>query len=191
MYVRSYARSLYLAEGHLYQDGPHVEGQLRRLADRIIDRIGATIADIEESGVERSVSLAHHGLSTEQMLRAARNEVDEWIEKRLPPPSSPAPRSLPLSIGPQVAALVPRPAAEAVPSPAPDTTEIERRKSLLDQYKIAVGGVSNRKIYESRNSGIHKPQFYEWLHGVLPNYSETAKNFERFLHENKLPIPRG
>jgi hypothetical protein len=64
------------------------------------------------------------------------------------------------------------------------------RARLLAEYKEANDNVSNKRIYEAKNSGIHKPQFYEWIKGVLPSESETAKNFERFLREKKPPMPR-
>jgi hypothetical protein len=66
--------------------------------------------------------------------------------------------------------------------------QITRRADMLASYRKATG-VSNKRIYEGK-SGVHKPQFYEWLNGKLPASSETAKNFERFLRENKPPIPR-
>ena len=65
-----------------------------------------------------------------------------------------------------------------------------RRATLLAEYKLAAGNPSNKRIYEARNSGIHKPQFYEWLRGELPDDSETTKNFEKFLSAKKAPIPR-
>ena len=45
--------------------------------------------------------------------------------------------------------------------------EIARRGQLLAEYKSAAGDPSNRRIYESRNSGIHKPEFYSWRNGEL------------------------
>lgn len=69
------------------------------------------------------------------------------------------------------------------------SVEVDRRKLLLEQYKSATKA-SNRKIYRAKNSGIHKPQFYDWLHGDLSVDSQTTVNFERFLKEKKAPIPR-
>ena len=40
LHIRTYARTLYLAEGNFYQTGAHVEEQLRKLADRIVERVG-------------------------------------------------------------------------------------------------------------------------------------------------------
>jgi hypothetical protein len=68
--------------------------------------------------------------------------------------------------------------------------EIERRARLLDEYKAATKHPSSKRIYEAKNSGIHKPEFYQWVNGILSADSATAKNFERFLREKKSPIPR-
>lgn len=76
-----------------------------------------------------------------------------------------------------------------IPEPKLDQAEIDRRKRLLSDY-IAHTGASHKSIYEGKNSGIHKPQFFEWKHGKLPPTSATAKNFERFLREKKPPIHR-
>ena len=63
------------------------------------------------------------------------------------------------------------------------------RKALLDEYRQVVR-VPNKKIYEARNSNIHKPQFYAWIRGELSAASQTSINFERFLREKKPPLPR-
>ena len=67
----------------------------------------------------------------------------------------------------------------------------ERRQKLLAEYKAATGNPPNKRIYEAVNSGIYKPQFYEWLKGKLPSESATAQNFERFLREKKPPSKAG
>jgi len=83
---------------------------------------------------------------------------------------------------------------EDVPAqPAPSTgsaTEIERRSLLLAEYKAATKTISNRQIYEARNSRIHKPEFYTWRNGTLPAHSATSINFERFLREKRPPQSR-
>jgi hypothetical protein len=80
---------------------------------------------------------------------------------------------------------------EAAPEQPVDIDEIKlRRGALLAEYKAATGNPSNRQLYQAKNSGIHKPQFYDWLKGKLPVVSATAKNFERFLSEKKQPIPK-
>jgi hypothetical protein len=93
----------------------------------------------------------------------------------------------------QVSQLLPYyPAITVAPSVSPElpTPEVERRAKLLTEYKAATKTESNRKIYEAKNSGIHKPEFYKWVKGVLPSSSATAINFERFLRENKPPARR-
>jgi hypothetical protein len=94
MCIRFYARTLYIAEGHHYQNDPNIERQLRKLAHRIVQRIAATIASVELAGKVRSVSLAHHGLTDDQMREAAFDELNKLISSRLnpkPTPSSPPP----------------------------------------------------------------------------------------------------
>jgi hypothetical protein len=73
-----------------------------------------------------------------------------------------------------------------------EADEITRRTSLLEDYRAdpGTGNPSNRSIYRAKDSGIHKPQFYEWRDGRLSRDSETSKNFERFLRDKKPPIPR-
>jgi hypothetical protein len=68
--------------------------------------------------------------------------------------------------------------------------ELRRRWKLLQDYKAATNNTSNKRIYEAKNSGIHKPQFYEWLHAKLPSESSTTVNFERFLREKKPALSR-
>jgi hypothetical protein len=68
--------------------------------------------------------------------------------------------------------------------------EVTRRLHLLKEYKSAVDYASNKSIYEARNSGISKPEFYKWRKGKLPEDSKTSVNFERFLREKKPPVPR-
>jgi len=66
--------------------------------------------------------------------------------------------------------------------------EVGRRQALLDRY-VRRTSASRRSIYEGQ-SGIHKPQFYEWIKRKLPRDSATCQNFERFLDDGKRPVPR-
>jgi hypothetical protein len=87
----------------------------------------------------------------------------------------------------------PEAAERGVPVPKSEETPsmlVARRISMLEEYKRATRTTSNRRIYTARNSGIHKPQFHEWLKGSLEETSQTCLNFERFLREKKPPIPR-
>jgi hypothetical protein len=72
----------------------------------------------------------------------------------------------------------------------PEVNELRRRNILLAEYKAAAGQPSNRKIYNARNSGIHKPEFYDYFNGDLKAESQTFVNFESFLRAKKPPIPR-
>jgi hypothetical protein len=81
--------------------------------------------------------------------------------------------------------------SEIAPIQFVDVEEIKaRRLFLLAEYKAATEYPSNKRLYEAKNSGIHKPQFYQWLDGTPPASSATTTNFERFLREKKPPIPR-
>jgi len=95
------------------------------------------------------------------------------------------------SLSPGERSAEPQPeAATANATTARDTDLLRKRARQLAEYKAATGNPSNKKIYEARNSGIHKPEFYKWLRGDLPANSATCINFERFLREKKPPIPR-
>jgi hypothetical protein len=66
------------------------------------------------------------------------------------------------------------------------------REDLLNDYKRRVKDAkgnpySNRSLYTAKNSGICKPEFYEWVNGKLPAKSMTCTNFERFLNHNEPP----
>jgi len=65
--------------------------------------------------------------------------------------------------------------------------EIARRARLLTDYKAATGA-KDYHLYNAQNSGIHKPEFYQWVHGKLPAKSKTAKRFEAFLIAKKRPV---
>lgn len=84
--------------------------------------------------------------------------------------------------------LVDTPPEEAVADSG--DRERERRAELLRQYKAATGDPSNKRIYEAKNSGIYKPDFYAWLKADLSSESAMSINFERFLRLKKPPIPR-
>lgn len=84
---------------------------------------------------------------------------------------------------------------EGICVPAPSDCDkqqeiITRRKVLLDDYKAAVKGVSNRRIYNAANSQIYHSEFSKWMNGTLPDSSATTINFERFLRAKKPPVPR-
>jgi hypothetical protein len=66
----------------------------------------------------------------------------------------------------------------------------KRRAALLAGYKEHTGDPSNKKIYEASNSGIHKPEFYQWLNGKLLDTSRTTKRFEDFLRSKRKVVPR-
>jgi hypothetical protein len=85
MTIIEYARSLYLAEGNLYQDGPQIRMWLEHLAARIVERIMQAVEQLEDAGKERHVSLKHHGFTYEQMHDGAVKELVSLISNRLTP----------------------------------------------------------------------------------------------------------
>lgn len=83
---------------------------------------------------------------------------------------------------------VPEPISVPVKEEETKDDEIARREKLLADYKKRTGA-RNRSIYMGQ-SGVHKPQFYQWLKGKLPRDSATTQNFERFLRAGVPPVPR-
>ena len=132
-------------------------------------------------------------LDSELRQEALKDKLDEWKAKVRALKSTQS--TVPLAIEPKEEDRSKLPTTDDLMVEDRDKnvgTEVavERRTELLLEYKTATGNPSNRSIYSARNSGIHKPQFYEWLKGDLPATSETCINFERFLREKNPPIPR-
>jgi hypothetical protein len=215
MTIADYARNLFIAEGNLYEDGPYLKNWHESLKDRIIDRIAQMIDHLEQQGAARGFSLMYHGVEPEQMREAAESEMDGVIAARLAMPPAPPKTGRASLTGKQAIALASagvdiasgspllvalheqsnRAIEQQQISPTPQSTqpepqgEAKRRAKLLSDYRSATGA-SNRKIYEAQNSGIHKPEFYEWLKGNLAASSRTTKTFEAFLVAKRRPIPR-
>jgi hypothetical protein len=126
-------------------------------------------------------------LSPADLSKAPPLPPDITAQMQQPPKNQDAPSAKEMAPEPPIK---PPPEPETQPIDTGENAEIVRRRNLLADYKLATNNPSNKKIYEARNSGVYKPQFYEWLHGVLPVQSETTKNFERFLREKKPPVPR-
>ena len=73
----------------------------------------------------------------------------------------------------------------------PSIDELSALRSIrILEYKKANPGVTDYQIYNAKNSGVHKPEFYRYVKGTLSSESETCKNFERFLAEKKTPNKR-
>lgn len=67
---------------------------------------------------------------------------------------------------------------------------VRNRQELLENYKKRTGVQTNAAIYNAKNAGIHKPQFYQWRKGELADDCMTARNLERFLLSFERPKPR-
>jgi hypothetical protein len=182
--LRGYAQKLFSTEEIEYPQHPQLQHWRLKLAERVSNKVMESVREIEDRGMLSS--LKYHGLTESRM----REIVDEAL------------REIALANLPQITKQENQPAEElaldetshedkeTIISPASNENEIERRKKLLAEYKAATHDPSDRKIYEAQNSGIHKPQFYEWRNGKLLSNSITAKKFEAFLKAKKPPVPK-
>lgn len=78
-----------------------------------------------------------------------------------------------------------RPAA-AAPVVETKSNRRKRRAKMLADYMRDSGTQFPSWIYQDRRSGLHKPQYYQWLRGDLPSTSTMSIKLERFL-ANKQP----
>jgi hypothetical protein len=173
-----------------YPRDPQSRHWQSKLAERVEARVLLLIAKLSDSFALVRFStydLDYHGVTQSEMRQCIRECLKRLIEAKL----APEPRT-----EETISTKTPAPIAESneappsQPQPIPGTSEIQRREVLLAEYKAATGDQADYRIYNARNSGIHKPEFYQWKKGVLPKDSGTTKNFERFLREKKIPIPR-
>jgi hypothetical protein len=178
--ITEYVLSLIEVEASKYpKPHPGIRVWMEALARRVEARVLNIIALLEARDSYRS--LAHHGLSQDQVLTIIRENA-EWAISMYsfdggPQETKPKPDPVP-SEESQI---------EAATEVALDS-EVTRRVTLLNEYKAANGQASNRRIYLAQNSPIHKPQFYKWLSGTLSANSSTTQNFERFLRSKRAPM---
>jgi hypothetical protein len=173
-----YAGALFRLEADQYpkNDGNYA-AWLVTLSNRITARILHAVEELEAS--EGTGKLSYHGLSVDAMREGLQVflalVVFEYAGISMPilPPTAQ------------------RKAQKASAEPETESNpEVARRAALLAEYKAATRNVSNKRIYEAQNSGIHKPEFYRWVSADLPDTSIPARRFERFLASKKMPIPR-
>jgi hypothetical protein len=177
--LKEYTSALFDAEARHYLNFKPTDELLCLWLGDLVERINKEVRAIAEDERHSRHCGLQERLSAVTDALAARAQWWLQAKQRIDPPK-PAVKVAP----PQQAGAVQQMAK------ALDTDEVSRRKALLADYKTAAGNPSNRKIYTARNSNIHKPQFHEWLTGSLPQTSQTCVNFERFLRDKKLPIPR-
>jgi hypothetical protein len=190
--IGEYARNLFIIEARVYPDALELREWLTNLSKRVMERVSQKLDEIENRGQLQDRSFVHHGVIPDQIISTMRGVLASAIEVRLasyqpislPPPPPPPPPEVTAQMQSQ-----PSTKSEAAQDTEPNESEVERRGKLLAEYKLETGA-SNRKIYEARNSGIYKPEFYKWLDGTLPSESSTSINFERFLRAQKPPMPR-
>ncbi len=185
--IHSYARELFRTEANRYPVGSQLSRWLLLLKERVTVRIMGSIQEIEKGQQFRLQSLAYHGLTESDMRQAVNEALRPLIGQAAM--SNQSGSGLPLQYPETRIPDAPQYFEPAELGPD-EHGEIGRRKRLLAEYKAATHNPSNKKIYEARNSGIYKPQFYQWLDGTLSAHSATAVNFERFLTNKKPPIPR-
>jgi hypothetical protein len=184
MYLHDYASELFNEEFKHYPNDPDCLAHwAQKLAERVEARILQRIGEMEASRFSSMVrmNLSYHGVTQLEMHETIRECLKGLIEEKLlsEPQNQEATttKTLPISESKE-------------PAIAPAPSEIEHRETLLAEYKAATGGPSDYQIFNAQNAGLHKPEFYRWLKGTLSAHSKTAQNFERFLREKKLPIPR-
>jgi hypothetical protein len=190
--LHSYAEQLFYVEASKYPPtDPDFVQWLIKLSPKLESHIMRRLKELEAKSFMKS--LRYHEVTEEAMREAIGVALQASIKKFAGDREVPQASSLRSGPDHPVARLVratdpPKQPTRVASKTLPDG-EIERRKKLLEEYKAATSA-SNKKIYEARNSGVHKPQFYEWINGELSAESATAQNFERFLVAKKPPIPR-
>ena len=73
-------------------------------------------------------------------------------------------------------------------APAALPSDKDFRARLLKWY-LQNTGVTRYQVYTASNKPCHKPEFYKWVRGDLPDDSATTKNLERFLTNLERPRP--
>jgi hypothetical protein len=153
------------------------------LTQRVENRVMNLIDQLESR--DPLLSLDYHGLTRDDMLRVLQSDAT-WAIDMYSFGSSSEPK-----FSASVIEVVHSQSPESSKNPTdPNPSLVERRLKLLSEYKAANKSVPNKRIYEARNSGIYKPEFYEWMSGKLPDTSSITVTFERFLRDKKPPIPR-
>ena len=195
--IRSYARHLFDTEANEYSpysQSTEMSRWLAALADRVASRVLKAIQSIDNSfefrmfGV-KGYGLSWHGLTPEAIEAAIKEELEEtkarWLTRYQPVPQL----EIEKTESGQNDESGDLDASQPEPRP-PEVGLIEYRAKLLADYKSATGDPSNMRLYRAANSGIHKPDFYSWIKGTLPERSKVSKRFETFLKAKRLPIPR-
>jgi hypothetical protein len=183
--LAGYATELFYAEADKYSDNDALlEHWLTGLEERTVQRVNEAVAYLEKRAFLGG--LDHHGLTKSEMHEIVHEATREAMQSYLESPVAEIPLLADTTGIPKDDSLNVLPTAPI--ADADITAEIQRRARLLAEYKKATKTESNRQIYGAKNSPIHKPQFYEWIKGVLPASSATTTNFERFLREKRYPI---
>jgi len=87
--ITSYARTLYVAEGDLYEQSAQTETWLRKLAQRIVRRALDTVTAVERHGNQADLTLKYHGLTDARIRKAVSDVLNDLIDKRMTPALQP------------------------------------------------------------------------------------------------------
>lgn len=188
--IIQYAESLFGTEATEYPESPKIEFWLSRLAERVVEKIMNTLDVIDQASYDFSSAkyyngLSWHGLTREEMRDIAWQRLEDdkaSVLHRLQPDSAQEVSSQDSEPGQTITS-----SEESQPEAG---GLVDHRKKLLEEYKSVTGQPSSKQIYEAYNSGIHKPEFYQWKQGKLSVESRVTKRFEAFLKAKKRPIPR-
>jgi hypothetical protein len=194
-----YACRLFITESKEYPADPKMEIWLSKLVDRVISRVMQAVNTLDAPhmfaallGEKQKYALTWHGLSQDAMRNAIQRSLEKIKAETLS--KNPAAES------PQVPDEAPAAICEPPLASEPDEGKsveagsieqiVENRRKLLEDYKAATGVRADQRLYTAENAGIHKPQFYEWRDGRLPDKSKITRRFERFLKAKRLPVRR-
>lgn len=193
--IRLFARELFIRESNAYPPSPEIAFWLTKLSERVTSRVLKAVEAVNSCHAwielliptKSKYGLDWHGLSVDDLRQTIKEELDETKRMTLA-------RYQPAIEKDDAQAAYKLPQIELPEEPTEKRPEdiglVEYRQKLLADYKAVTGDPSNMKLYQARNSGIHKPDFYAWIKGTLPERSKVTKSFEAFLMAKRPPIPR-
>ena len=170
--ITAYARNLFSAEAARYPVDSSLENHLARLEERITERVLRTITALEAAGNTRfrNASLAHHGLSIQQMRDTASGEIKLAIDGRIAQ----------VSTKPKIEAIPAHSASrESTDSVEPLSEQIDRLRNECD--------VSAEKIAEFLH--VVPRSIYKHLAGQTVPRREHIEAYQRLFSERlKRPV---
>jgi hypothetical protein len=92
---------------------------------------------------------------------------------------------MPDAVGLSVTPLAPEALSNKSEPSAVLVDEVNRRRTLMEQYQKVTGVKRHAPIYRAAN--VHKKEFYEWWTGRLLARSKAARRLESFLKSKQAP----